>query len=179
MHDKDTHGAVFDSNVEEVFDYVDFLGVNNILSNSPNLMKILMFTRETMICLFFNTFMVCEEKIIHEKQLKFKVSHSTGQSFQYYHHGLVMIRQTLIIVEYHLVLILRGEECIKLIGHPKDRGKKMMDLRASLHHKGGYDTGVSSKSPLTKAQASAQLSPQAQQNVKAQIEGILMQSREF
>ena len=41
------------------------------------------------------------------------------------------------------------------------------------------ETGVSSKSPLTKAQASAQLSPQAQQNVKAQIEEILMQSREF
>jgi hypothetical protein len=58
-----------------VCDYVDFLGVNNIISSSPNLMKI---TRETMTDPFFNTFMACEEKIIHEMQLSFKVSHSNG-----------------------------------------------------------------------------------------------------
>jgi hypothetical protein len=79
-------------------------------------MKILMFTRETRIDSFFNAFMACEERIIHEKQLSFKVSHSNGQSFQYNHHGLVMIRGTLLIVGYHLVLILRREEWIELIG---------------------------------------------------------------
>jgi hypothetical protein len=47
------------------------------------------------------------------------------------------------------VLIIRREEWIELIGHPKDRGKKKMDLRASLHQLGEYDTGVSSKIPLT------------------------------
>jgi hypothetical protein len=66
VHDENTHGKVCYSSVEEVFDYVDFHGVNNILSSSPNLMKILMFTRETMIDPFFNTLMACEEKIIHE-----------------------------------------------------------------------------------------------------------------
>ena len=157
MHDENTHGEVCYSNVEEVFDYVDFHGVNNILSSSPNLMKILMFTRETMIDPFFNTLMACEEKIIHEKQLIFKVSHSNGQSFQYNHHCLVIIRRTLLIVEYHLVLIMRREEWIELIVHPKDRGKKKMDLRASLHQPGEYDMGVSSKSPLTMTQASTQL----------------------
>jgi hypothetical protein len=81
--DDNTYGEVFDCNVEEVFDYVDFLGVNNTLSSSQKLMKILIFTRETMIGPFFNTFMACEEKIIHEKQLSFKVSHSNVQSFQY------------------------------------------------------------------------------------------------
>jgi hypothetical protein len=55
--------------------------VNNILSSSPNLMKILMFTRETMIDPFFNTLMACEEKIINETQLSFKVSHSNGRAF--------------------------------------------------------------------------------------------------
>ena len=114
VHDENTCGEVFDSNVEEVFAYVDFLWVNNILPSS-NLMKILMFTRETMIGPFFNTFMACEEKIIHEMQLSFKVSHSNGQSFQYNHHGLVIIRRTLLIVEYHLVLILRREQWIQLI----------------------------------------------------------------
>ena len=79
MHDENTHGEVFDSNVEEVFDYVDFLGLNNSLSSSPNWM----FTRETMMGSFFNTFMACEEKIINEKQLSFNVSHSTRQSSQY------------------------------------------------------------------------------------------------
>jgi hypothetical protein len=39
--------------------------------------------------------------------------------------------------------------------------------------------GMSNKDDLTKAKALTQLSPQAQQNVKAQIEEILMQSREF
>ena len=120
VHDENTHGEVFDSNVEKVCDYVNFLGVNNIIISSPNLMKILMFTRETMIDPFFNTFMACEEKIIHEMQLGFKVPHNNGQSFKYNHHGLVMIRGTLLIVEYHLVPILRREEWIELIGHPKD-----------------------------------------------------------
>ena len=124
VHDEHTHGEVFDSNVEDVFDYVDFLRVNNILSSSPNVMKIIMFTRETMIGPFFNTFMACEKKIIHEKHLSFKVSYSNGKSFQYNHHGLVVIRQYLLIVEYHLMLNLRREEWIELIGHPKDRGKK-------------------------------------------------------
>jgi hypothetical protein len=119
-------------------------------------MKIIMlFTRETMIGPFFNTFMACEEKIIHEKQLSFKVSHSIGQRFQYNYHGFVLIRQYLLVVEYHLVLILRREEWIEWIGHPKDRGKKKMDLRASLHQPGEYDMGVSSKSPLTITQSSA------------------------
>jgi hypothetical protein len=54
-----------------------------------------------------------------------------------------------------------------------------MDLRASLHQPGEYDMGVSCKCPLTKAQASVQLSSHAQQNIKAQIEEILMQSKEF
>ena len=35
------------------------------------------------------------------------------------------------------------------VDYPKDRGKKKMDLRASLHQPGEYDTGVSSKTPLT------------------------------
>jgi hypothetical protein len=39
--------------------------------------------------------------------------------------------------------------------------------------------GIFNKDDLTMAQASAQSSPQAQQNIKAQIEEILMQSREF
>ena len=45
-----------------------------------------------MIDPFFNAFMASEEKIIHEKQLSFKVFHSRRQSFQYNYHGLVMIR---------------------------------------------------------------------------------------
>jgi hypothetical protein len=39
--------------------------------------------------------------------------------------------------------------------------------------------GIPNKNDLTKAHALAQLSLQAQQNVNAQIEEILMSSREF
>jgi hypothetical protein len=39
--------------------------------------------------------------------------------------------------------------------------------------------GITNKDDLTKAHASAQLSLQAQQKVKTQIEEILMQSREL
>ena len=66
VHDENIHEEMCYSNVEEVFDCVDFFGVNNIISSSPNLMKIHTFTRETMIDPFFNTFMACEEKITRE-----------------------------------------------------------------------------------------------------------------
>jgi hypothetical protein len=41
------------------------------------------------------------------------------------------------------------------------------------------DLSTPNNNALAKAQASAQLSPQAQQNVKVQIKEILKQSREF
>jgi hypothetical protein len=39
--------------------------------------------------------------------------------------------------------------------------------------------GIHNKNDLTKGQASTQLSPQAQQKVRAQIKEILMQFKEF
>jgi hypothetical protein len=64
---------VFDLNVEEV-GYVDFLGVDGILSNSPNndydefymVEKTFMFTREAKIGPFLNIFRACEKKMVHE-----------------------------------------------------------------------------------------------------------------
>jgi hypothetical protein len=137
VHDENTHEEMCYSNVEEVFDYVDFLGVNNILSSSHDLTKILTFTRETMIDPFFKTFMACEDKITRGKYLSFKVSHGNGHSFKYNHHGHVMIRRTLLIVKYHLVLIMRREEWIELIGHLKDRGKKKDGLEGKSSSTGG------------------------------------------
>jgi hypothetical protein len=62
---------------------------------------------------------------------------------------------------------------------PYEENERTTDLRASPHQLGEPDMGMSNKNDLTMAQASAQLSSQAQQNVKAQIEEILMQSREL
>jgi hypothetical protein len=62
VYNENTHDEVCYSNVEEVFDYVDFHGVNNVLSSSHDLKKILNFTRKTTIETFFNTFMAREEK---------------------------------------------------------------------------------------------------------------------
>lgn len=62
---------------------------------------------------------------------------------------------------------------------PYEEIEETTNLRASPHQLGKPDMGIHNKDNLTKAQASAQLSLQAQQNVKAQIEEILMQSREF
>jgi hypothetical protein len=62
---------------------------------------------------------------------------------------------------------------------PYEDIEETTDLRASPHQLGEPGMGIHNKNDLTKGQASAQLSPQAQQNVRAQIEEILMQSREF
>jgi hypothetical protein len=48
------------------------------------------------------------------------------------------------------------------------------DLRANPYQSGEIDMDIPNKDDLTKAQALAQLSPQVQQNVKAQIEEILI-----
>jgi hypothetical protein len=62
---------------------------------------------------------------------------------------------------------------------PYEEIKETTDLRASPHQPGEPDMGTPNKDDLTKAQASAQLSPHAQQNVKAKIQEILMESRDF
>ena len=62
---------------------------------------------------------------------------------------------------------------------PYEENEETTYLRASPHQPGEPDMGIFNEDDLAMAQASAQLSPQAQQNVKAQIEEILMQSREF
>jgi hypothetical protein len=81
--------------------------------------------------------MACEDKITRGKYLSFKVSHGNGHSFKYNHHGHVMIRRTLLIVKYHLVLIIRREEWIELIGHLNDRGKKKDGLEGKSSSTGG------------------------------------------
>jgi hypothetical protein len=62
---------------------------------------------------------------------------------------------------------------------PYEETEKTTDLRASPHQPRKPDMGIPNKDDLTKTHALAQLSLQAQQIVKAQIEKILMQSREF
>ena len=62
---------------------------------------------------------------------------------------------------------------------PYEENEENTNFRASPHQPGKFDMGMFNKDDLTKTQALARLSPQAQQNAKAQIEEILMQSREF
>jgi hypothetical protein len=52
---------------------------------------------------------------------------------------------------------------------PYEEIEETMDLRASPHQPGEPDMGMSNNDDLTLAQASFQLSPQAQQNAKAKM----------
>jgi hypothetical protein len=53
---------------------------------------------------------------------------------------------------------------------PYEENEETTDLRASPHQPGEPNMGIFNEDDLTMAQASTQLSPQAQQNVKVRIE---------
>jgi hypothetical protein len=61
----------------------------------------------------------------------------------------------------------------------ENNNKSIPQMQYFLSDAGQPEMGIYNKDDLTKLQASAQLSLQAQQNVKAQMKEILMQSREL
>jgi hypothetical protein len=124
-------GEVPNYNEEEV-EYIDFLGVEDIL-NSPNNdlgeFENYMSTREIMADPFLSIFMARGREKEQEKYGKVKYLPSDVQRFNDKHRGMPMMKSITFIVTCCLVLILRKGEWNELIGHPKDRRKNQPNLR--------------------------------------------------
>jgi hypothetical protein len=132
--DEDLSGEAPNFNTEEV-DYVDFLGVENIL-NFPHDdygefcadEKNYMFTRETMTYPFLSIFRAHGREKERQKNDKSEVFPSGVWNFHNNHQGIPMMRSITLIFWCCLVLILRNGEWNELIGHPKNRRKNWPNL---------------------------------------------------
>jgi hypothetical protein len=130
-------GEVPNFNDEDV-DYVDFLGVKDIL-NSPRDdygefytdEENYMFTRETIPNPFLSIFMAHGREKERQKNGKSEVSPSGVWDFHNNHQGIPTMRSITIILGCCLVLILRKGKWNKLTRHPKDRGKNWLNSRSN------------------------------------------------
>jgi hypothetical protein len=144
--DEEFSGEVPNFNGEKG-DYVDFLGVKDIL-NSPNKdygefyadENNYMFTRGTMAHPILSIFMACERENEREKYGKVEYLPSDMQGFNYKHRGMLMMKGIAFIVVCCFVLILRNDECNELTRHPKDRGKNRPNLRMNSFQQRKNDT---------------------------------------
>jgi hypothetical protein len=113
VFDKSLEDKAFDLSVAPI-NYVDFIGVDAILSNSSNQIG-------NEICMAGERREECD----NVGKLDFWQTDVRGN--QDYHHRLLMIRGIKCILGCCLVLILRKGDWNELIGHPKDRGKDSLN----------------------------------------------------
>jgi hypothetical protein len=122
-------GEVSNYNEEEV-EYVDFLGVEDIL-NSPNNdvdefytdEENYMFIREVTTDPFLSIFMARGREKEQDKYGKSEELTSGVWGFHDKHRRMPMMMSVAFIGKCRLVLILRKGEWNELTGHPKDRGR--------------------------------------------------------
>jgi hypothetical protein len=115
---------------EEDVEYVDFLGIEDIL-NSPNNdlgefyldEETYMFIRETMADPFLSIFMAYGREKEREKYGKVEYLPSDVRGFNDKHRDMLMMKSIAFIVVCYLNVILRNGEWKELTGHPKDHGK--------------------------------------------------------
>jgi hypothetical protein len=94
---------------------VDFLGVENILSNSLDTKVFyyfyvesnFIFKREEIIDPFWEIFMAHEPENMYDCCVKPKFFESSAKSFQVDNHTLVVINEVLFIVSCYIVLLLK------------------------------------------------------------------------
>jgi hypothetical protein len=140
--DEGLSGEVSNYNEEEV-EYVDFLGVEDIL-NSPNNdvdkfytdEENYMFIREVTIDPFLSIFMACGREKEQDKYGKSEELTSGVWGFHDKHRSMPMMMSVAFIGKCRLVLILRKGEWNELTGHPKDRGRTSRIRGRILSNKG-------------------------------------------
>jgi hypothetical protein len=144
-------------NGEDV-DYVDFLGIENIL-NSPHddcgefyaNEENYMFTRESVVDLFLSVFMASGREKEQQKNDKSEVLLSGVWGIHDRHQGIPMMRNVTLILGCCLVLILRKDEWNELTRHLNDHGKDRPNLRTnSLQHRENDADQSCSRGPETK-----------------------------
>jgi hypothetical protein len=124
-------------------EYIDFLGVEDIL-NSPNNdvdefymdEENYMFIREVTADPFMSIFMACGRE---KEQEKYGKSEELTSGVYDRHQGIPMMRSITLILECCLVLILRENDWNELTGHPKDRGKDWPNSRMNSLQPGEDD----------------------------------------
>jgi hypothetical protein len=143
--DDDFSGEVANFNGEEG-DYVDFLGIEDIL-NSPNNdvdefyvdEENYMFIKEITADPFLSIFMACGREKEQEKYSKSEVLPCGVWDFHDNHQGIPMMRSVTLILRCSLVLILRKGEWNELTRHSKDTGKNQLNLRLNSLQRGEND----------------------------------------
>jgi hypothetical protein len=135
--DKTSKDKIHDFKVEMI-NYVDFLGIDNILLNVGfcAVGKIFVFTREK----------------AREEYGKSEELPSGMLGFHNKHQSMLMMKSVALIVGNCLVLIVRKVEWNELIGHPKDRGKDRPNSRTNSLQQGENDVvGKHGEFSLTRA----------------------------
>ena len=129
-------GDVSNYNEEEV-EYVDFLGVEDILNSPTNDVdkfytdeKNYMFTRKSVVDPFLSVLMAHKREKERQMSGKFEVLPSGVWSVHDRHHGIPMMRSITLILGGCLVILRRGE-WDELTRHPKDRGKDRTNSRTN------------------------------------------------
>jgi hypothetical protein len=127
--DEDLPGEAPNFNGEDV-DYINFLGIENILNSSHNDYgefyadeENYMFIRESVVDPFLSVFMARGRKKERQKNGKSEVLPSGVGGVHDRHQGIQMMRSVTLILGCSLVLILRNGEWNELTRHPKDHGK--------------------------------------------------------
>ena len=145
------HNVLDESPKSEVFDLdineVDFLGLENILSNSLDVKVFDDFyvgnnfisKRKETIDSFWEIFMVHEWENMHDCCVKPNFFESSVKSFQVDNCSLVVISEVLFIVGCYIVLLLKRKGWKGLIGLPKDRGKNHLNSRMNSLQLGEND----------------------------------------
>jgi hypothetical protein len=138
--DKSSEDKIHNFNFE-IIDYVDFLGIDNILFNFHNndgfgvVGNNYMFKREVPADPFLGIFMACGKEKEREKYGKSKVLPSGVWGHQNNRQSTPLMKSIMILMGCGLVVKLRRGEWNGLIGHPKDRGKDRPNSRTnSLQH---------------------------------------------
>jgi hypothetical protein len=128
---------------EEEVEYVDFLGVEDIL-NSPNNdlgefysdEENYIFTRETMADPFLSIFVARRRENEREKYGKVEYLPSDVRGFNDKHQDMPMMKSIAFILVCYLIVILRNGEWNELTGHSKDHGKDNLNLERILSNLG-------------------------------------------
>jgi hypothetical protein len=174
--DKTPEDKVHDFSVEPI-DYVDFIGIDAILSNSSNQVCDEIFMAEgnvlskgdRVIASYLRIFMAYGKDKALEKNDKFEVLPSGVWGFHDKRQGTPMMRSITLIMRCCLVLILREGESNELTGHPKDRGKNRLNSRANSLQPREDDVDQDAWEYLRKTRANANVKTPRKMVTRAQM----------
>jgi hypothetical protein len=143
--DEGLSGDVSNYNEEEV-EYIDFLGVEDILDSPNNDVdefytdeENYMFIREVSTDPFFSIFMARGREKEQKRYGKLEELTSSVLGFHDRHRSMLKMGSVRLILGCCLVLIVRKVEWDELTGHPKDRGKDRPNSRTNSLQQGEND----------------------------------------